>query len=406
MNDANVLRVSERVHWIGVQDPDLLTFDVVMETRFGTTYNSYFIDAPAKTIVDATKEKFWDEYLAKISKLTRPEEIKYIIVNHTEPDHSGNIRNLLRLAKDATVVGSGTAMRYLRDLIGEDFRHMVVRNDEELDLGDGMKLRFLSAPNLHWPDTMYTWFEADQILFTCDSFGAHFAHEAMFDDQVGDYSESLKYYFDVILKPYSSSYLKAIDKVRALDVHMICPGHGPILRSNWMQVVDTTEQWCKQYLSMPDKKHVFIPYVSAYDKTGTIARFIAQGIRECGDFEVELVDIEHSSLGSLEEKVSLASAIIVGSPTINQNILLPIYKLFAVINPVRDRYKLAGGFGSYGWSGEGAKLIKDALTNLKLDYLGEGVFLKFSLDADKEQECLEYGRSLGRRLTEISAKQT
>lgn len=397
MSDSQVLNINDKVKWIGVQDKDIVTFDVVMETLNGTTYNSYFIDAEAKTIVDGTKEKFWGEYLESIRAVTDPASIRYIIVNHTEPDHSGNIKNLLRIAPNATVVGSGTAMRYLRDLMGEEFNHLVVKNGNTLDLGD-RTLRFISAPNLHWPDTMYTYLEEDKLLFTCDSFGAHFSHEAMFDDLVGDYSESLKYYFDVILKPYSKSYLKAIEKVDELEINAICPGHGPILRSSWKEVVETTREWCTEYLKRPERKRIFIAYVSAYENTGHIAESIAMGVKEAGDFDVDMLNIEHASIGEMEEHVSRSSAIIVGSPTMNQNILLPIYKLFAVINPVRDRYKVAGGFGSYGWSGEGARLIKDNLINLKLDFIGEGVFVKFSPDEDSAKLCVDYGRAIGEKL--------
>jgi len=397
MQDINVIDITESTKWIGVLDYDIVTFDVVMETEYGTTYNSYFIDAEKKTIIDTVKERFWENYLEKIKSLTDPIDIEYIIVSHTEPDHSGNLKNLLSVAPNATVVGSGNAIRYLKDMIGPDFPYMIIKDGQTLDLGD-KSLQFIGAPNLHWPDTIYTYLQEDKLLFTCDSFGSHFCHEEMFDDIVGDIDDAFKYYFDVILRPFSKFMLKAIEKIRPLEINMICPGHGPILRSNWKKYVDLSEKYAEEAMQIREKHRVFIPYVSAYHKTGIIAEKIAEGIKKAGDIEVDVQDIEKMPIGELDEKIARSSAIIVGSPTINQNILLPIYKLFAVINPLRDKRKLTGAFGSYGWSGENKKMIESNLNNLKLNYFGDGIFVKFTPNGDEIKQCLEYGEEFGKAL--------
>ncbi len=397
MSDKNVLSVKDDVKWIGVLDYDIVTFDVVMETKYGTTYNSYFIDAEKKTIIDATKEKFWDVYLEKIKAVVDPSEIEYIIVNHTEPDHSGNLRKLLEIAPKAKVVGTRNAIRYLNDIIGPGFPHMIVKDGDTLDLGN-KTIRFIGAPNLHWPDTMYSYLEDDKVLFTCDSFGCHFADDKMFDDEVGYFDYAFRYYFDVIIKPFSKFMLKAIEKIEQLDIDVIATGHGPILRSDWRKYVELTKQWSEEFLSKPKKNRVFIPYVSAYHKTGVIAEKIAEGLKAAGDIEVDLVDVETTPLGEIDEKLTLARGIIVGSPVINQNILLPIYKVFALINPYRDKGKLAGAFGSYGWSGENKKLIESNLVNLKLKFFGEGVFMKFTPDSEQLEECVQYGKAFGEEL--------
>ena len=397
MQDINVIDITESTKWIGALDYDIVTFDVVMETEYGTTYNSYFIDAEKKTIIDTVKERFWENYLEKIKSLTDPIDIEYIIVSHTEPDHSGNLKNLLSVAPNATVVGSGNAIRYLKDMIGPDFPYMIIKDGQTLDLGD-KSLQFIGAPNLHWPDTIYTYLQEDKLLFTCDSFGSHFCHEEMFDDIVGDIDDAFKYYFDVILRPFSKFMLKAIEKIRPLEINMICPGHGPILRSNWKKYVDLSEKYAEEAMQIREKHRVFIPYVSAYHKTGIIAEKIAEGIKKAGDIEVDVQDIEKMPIGELDEKIARSSAIIVGSPTINQNILLPIYKLFAVINPLRDKRKLTGAFGSYGWSGENKKMIESNLNNLKLNYFGDGIFVKFTPNGDEIKQCLEYGEEFGKAL--------
>ena len=395
--DLQVLEVTPDVQWIGVLDRDIVTFDVVMETEFGTTYNSYFINAEKKAIVETTKEKFWDTYIEKIKSLVDPAEIEYIILNHTEPDHSGNLFNLLKLAPNATVVGSGNAIRYLEDIFEPGFKYLKVKDGDSLSLGN-KTLNFISAPNLHWPDTIYTYLKEDKVLFSCDSFGSHYCHEAMYDDQVGDFSDSFKYYFDVILKPFSKFMIKAIEKIRPLDITAICTGHGPILRSDWKKWVDISEKYALEALDFPEENRVFIPYVSAYHKTGAIAESIAAGIQKVEGMIVEICDIETTPLGELDAMMAKCKAVIVGCPTINQNVLLPVYKLFAVINPIRDKKKLAGGFGSYGWSGEGEKIIQTNLKNLKLEYFEVGVFVKFSPSGEDLKHAEDYGESFANKL--------
>ena len=192
LNNQHVLQINKNISWIGVLDHDLVTFDIVMETKYGTTYNSYFIDAGKKAVIDTVKEKFWPEYKEKLLALTNPQDLEYIICNHTEPDHSGSLKHLLELAPNATVVGSGQALAYLGEMMGKPFKSQRVKDGDIIDLGT-KKLRIIGAPNLHWPDSIYTYVEEDKLLFTCDSFGAHFADEKMMDDLVEDYSEAFDY---------------------------------------------------------------------------------------------------------------------------------------------------------------------------------------------------------------------
>lgn len=395
--DTQVLDINEDVKWIGILDYDIVTFDVVMETEFGTTYNSYFINAEKKAIVETSKEKFWDTYLEKIKQVTDPSEIEYIILNHTEPDHSGNLGRLLEIAPNAKVVASRIAINYLKDFLGKNFNHIIAKDGDTLDLGN-KTLRFISAPNLHWPDSMYTYLEEDKLLFTCDSFGCHYCHHKMYDDQVGEFDDAFKYYFDVILKPFSKFMLKAIEKIRPLEINGILTGHGPLLLTQWRKWVDVSEKYAREALEQPEKPHVFIPYVSAYQNTGKIAEKIAEGIMSTGNIEVEVADIETMPLGDIDERIARSKGIIVGCPTINQNILLPVYRMFALISPIRDKGKIAGAFGSYGWSGEAPKIINSALQNLKLDVVGEGVFVKFTPHGNEFEQAIQYGKEIGQRI--------
>ncbi len=391
MNNTKTVQVSEDVNWIGVLDHEIVTFDIVMETKYGTTYNSYFIEAEKKAVIETVKERYWPEFKKKLVSLTDPSEIEYIVFNHTEPDHSGSLKYLLEIAPNATVVGSGQALTYLGEMVERPFKSMKVRDGDIIDLGN-KKLRVIGAPNLHWPDTIYTYLEEEGLLFTCDSFGAHYADELMFDDLIGDYSDAFDYYFDVILKPFSKFMLKAIEKIKTLPVDMICPGHGPILRSGWKEKIDRSMKLATKYLEETRKgNRVLVAYISAYGYTGEMARQVAKGLMKTGNVEVDLLDIENILLGELEEHVVKADGIIVGSPTINQNTLLPVYKLFSVINPIRDKGKPAAAFGSFGWSGEAVKLIEDHLRNLKLKIVGEGQTARFLPNSQEADRLISFG---------------
>jgi NADH oxidase (H2O-forming) len=399
MKDSKILDVTADVKWIGILDPDIVTFDIVMETKYGTTYNSYFIQAEKKAIIETVKAKFSDTYLAKIEQVTNISDIQYIILDHTEPDHSGALKMLIELAPDVTVVGSGQALNYLQDIIGKPFKSLKVKDGDTLSLGN-KTLKFIGAPNLHWPDSIYTYLVEDKLLFTCDSFGAHYCDEAMFDDLVGNYDDAFSYYFDVILRPFSKFMLKAVEKIRPLEISMICPGHGPILRSKWSEVIDKTEAMAREFLEMNAERtnNVLITYVSAYGYTKEMAEKIKEGILLAGDLNVDIVDIENVLLGDLDQKMTRSNAVIIGSPTINQNTLLPVYRLFAVINPIRDRGKLAAAFGSYGWSGEAIKIIEANLRALKLNVVQEGLATKFFPHNDVASDYVEFGKKFGTQL--------
>ncbi|MBE0677274.1 MAG: FprA family A-type flavoprotein [Bacteroidales bacterium] len=404
--DSNILDLTPEVKWIGVLDPDIRTFDIVMHTEHGTTYNSYFINAAKKTIVETAKEKFSDTYLKKLRRVTDPADIAYIVLDHTEPDHSGAMRQLLDLAPSAVVVGSGNAIRYLSDIVNRPFKSLVVKDGDTLDLGN-KTLKFIAAPNLHWPDSIYTYLVEDKILFTCDSFGAHYCSEEMFDDLAGDYSEDFRYYFDVILKPYSKFMIRAIEKIRPLDISMIATGHGPILRKGWKKIVDDTHELASSYLKLTGgsgEKRLLITYVSAYGYTKEMAELIARGASEVENVIIEVMDIETAGIGEIDSRLTISDGIIVGSPTINQNTLLPVYKLMAMVSPLRDKGKLAGSFGSYGWSGEAPALIAEMLRNLRLRFFEEPAAYKFLPESDKEKPLIDYGGRFARELVSQKAE--
>lgn len=389
MKNSEVKNIAPGVDWVGILDFDIVTFDVVMETKYGTTYNSYLVRGSEKTaLVETAKVTFWDEYLEKIKSLVDPAAIDYLVLNHTEPDHSGSLVKLLEICPKATVIASGTALRYLADIVNKPFPQQAVKDGDSLDLG-GKTLRFISAPNLHWPDSMYTYLPEDKVLFTCDSFGAHYADKGVFDDAVGNYDDAFKYYYWAILRPFSRFFLKAIEKVEALDIAAICPGHGPILRKDWKKYVTLSKQWSEAFIKFPLTNRVMVAYVSAYGYTGALAEKIADGIRSAG-LDVDLCNVEKMDAGEISAHMEQASAYLFGSSTINQNALPPIYTCFALLSPLRDRGKLAGGFGSYGWSGEARDVIEGNIKTCKLSFV-ENYFVKFRPSEEELKGAFDFG---------------
>lgn len=392
------------VSWIGIQDYDLRHFDIVMETRFGTTYNSYFIQADKPAVIETAKVGFWSDYLTKLESVCNPADIAYIVMDHTEPDHSGCLKNLLALAPNAVVVGSGQALSYLQEIMGIPFNSLKVKDGDTLSLGN-KTLRFIAAPNLHWPDSIYTFLEEDGILFTCDSFGAHYCFDGVFDDEIDYHTEAFDYYFDVILKPFSRFMLKAIEKIEPLPVRMIATGHGPVLRKNWKRWVERSQMLSQEYLKITGtpEKNLLILYVSAYGYTGEMARHIAKGAASVEGIRVECIDIEHTPSEVIDNALARSQGVVIGSPTINQNTLLPVYKAFSLMNPIRDRGKVAGAFGSYGWSGEAAQIIEANLKALKFKLKSAPLIEKFNPTEEKSEKFYAFGRELATQMEGNSA---
>ncbi|MDR2971598.1 MAG: FprA family A-type flavoprotein [Bacteroidales bacterium] len=394
--DTNVLRISNTVQWIGVLDKAIRTFDIIMETQYGTTYNSYFINADKKAVVEVVKEQFFQVFEAKLRQVCNPKELAYIFINHTEPDHSGGLKKLLEIAPFATVVASNSAIMNLKEQLNIPFPYIIAQDGYITDLGN-KKIATISAPNLHWPDSIYSYLQEDKILFSCDSFGAHFCHESMYNDQVGNYDAAFLYYFDVILKPFSKFFLKAIDKISSLPIDAICTGHGPLLTSNPMEIVKKTKKMCEEYLNnYPKKNRILIAYVSAYGFTKKIAEKLKEGVEKIPNVTVDICDIEKMDFETLGEKIALADAYLLGTPTINQNMLPQLYYAFALMTPLREKGKLAAAFGAYGWSGEAKQCLITNIDNLKLNRYCDSMFIKFAPSQAEVDNIIKFGENFAK----------
>ncbi len=393
------LKLKEGITWIGALDPDLEAFDIIMYTEFGTTYNSYVVKGSDKiAVIETVKEEFYEDYLEKLREVIEPEDIDYIIVNHTEPDHVGSAARLLDLATQAEFIGSKTAIRFLKQIVNKPFKHTIVDEGDELSLGD-KTLQFISAPFLHWPDTIYTYVKEDKVLFTCDSFGAHYCFDDVLYSKVEnhkDYEKALKYYFDMIMGPFKSHMLKAISKIEPLEIDMICTGHGPVLDKEPMKVVEKCQVWSTE--SNPNQSTtVIMPYVSSYGYTAKIAQEIKNGIESVGGIQVELFDMEHEDKDEVLSKLRWADGILFGSPTINSDTLPPIWELLIRLSPLIHGRKQASAFGSYGWSGEAIGIIESRLKQLRMK-VTPGLKILFRPNETELKQAFDFGVDFASKL--------
>lgn len=393
------LQLKKDLYWAGILDKNLRVFDIIMMTEFGTTYNSYILKCGDKNVLfETAKAKFCDEYEEALSEKLNIENIDYIVVDHTEPDHAGSIVNIIEKCPQAKIIATPTAIGFLKQIVNRDFYSIPVNNEDELRIGD-KTLRFYSLPNLHWPDSMYTYIVEDKVLVTCDSFGSHYAHEGILRSTVTDeegYMRATKYYFDNILGPFKQPYLtNALEVVKSLEIDMICPGHGPVLDSHIEELIGIYEQWCE--IPTNEKTTVVIPYVSAYGYTGQLAEKIAEGIRESGDIDVKIYDMVTADASVVLGEIAGADGFLLGTPTILGEALKPIWDLTTSLFAPVHGGKLAGAFGSYGWSGEGVPHLTERLKQLQMRVV-DGFQVRFK-PSDKEfLEAFEFGYCFGEKL--------
>lgn len=398
------LKLQEGLYWTGILDPQLRVFDIIMNTEYGTTYNSYLIKGSEKTaLFETAKAKFMDEYLDKLTSLIDVKDIDYIIVDHTEPDHAGSAEKLIQLNPAIKLVGTATAISFMKEICNTEFASIIVKEGDCLSLGD-KTLRFIAAPNLHWPDSMYTYVEEDKVLFTCDSFGAHYSLDQVLSSKITDqeaYMSALRYYYDNIIGPFKPYVLKAIDKIADLDIDMVCPGHGPVLDDDPWKIINIYKDWSTE-VNPNTKKTVVIPYVAAYGYTEILANKITEGIKASGDIEVKLFDMVTSDQAEVLGEIYWADGILLGTPTILGEALKPIWDLTTSIFPVLHGGKIASAFGSYGWSGEGVPHIMQRLVQLRMKVFGEGLRVRFKPSEKQLAEAYEFGYNFGRSVLEGS----
>ncbi len=384
--------IKPNVYWTGALHPDLRIFDIIMQTKNGTTYNSYLIRDDKVAVIDTVKEKYSEPYLDHLAGLTPLEQIDYIIVQHTEPDHSGSLDALLKAAPNATVVCSKGAVKYVQNTLNRDVDLKPVKNGETLSLGE-KELQFVVQPNVHWPDTMMTYLSSDNILFPCDVFGAHFCDSLMFNDDITrDFWPDFKYYFDMIMRPFKKNVRSALEKIEPLAIDMIAPSHGPVLREHPHKYIEAYQEWAAP-LPENNPRKICLYFTAAHGSTAKMAEAIAEGIREAGA-ETELFDALELKIPDHFDRLEQADAILFGSPTINNDAAKPVWDIINSMTTLDTKGKIVGSFGSFGWSGEAVPFMDERLKNLKFKVPFEGLKVNLVPSLDDLAACREFGADI------------
>ena len=388
------MRIKESLYWVGVLNPSLRCFDFI-PTRFGTTYNSYLITAERPALVDGVLRKFSDLHLRKIRDIIPTEKLEYLVVNHTEPDHSSGVGAILDAAPQITVVGTATAIDFLKQILNRDFRSRAVDDGETLDLGN-RHTRFIRAPFWHWPDTMFTYLVEDRVLLPCDGFGSHFCDERMFDDQVGKFEEEFYDYYNHIMRAFAPKIIDGLNCLKGLPIDVIGPSHGPILRTNPQSYIERYRQWATPVED--PRRRVVVFFASIYGNTRKIALAVAEGVGEAAD--VEMLDAFELDPERARDAIERAHGIVFGSVTLNGDAAPAIWNLLTLLKTIDLRGKKSAAFGSYGWSGEALSLIQDRLKGLRIPVVESDLRFRFTPTADDLARSRAFGREFATKLAE------
>jgi flavorubredoxin len=389
-----IMKLKEGIYYVGAQNPALRVFDIIMQTEFGTTYNAYIARGSEKTaLIETAHHRFFDWYLRNVEAVAPLSEIDYVVLNHTEPDHSGSLEKLLALNPSLTVVGSMAGVKYAEKIANRSFTAKIVKDGDVLDLG-GKTLRFINAPFLHWPDSMFTYIPEDKILFSCDFLGAHYCEPQILDKNIvypDGYARAFEYYYNAIFGPFKAYVLKGLEKIEGLEIDMLAPSHGPVLTDGVESAKAKYKAWSEAGLAKNPTKKVLILYVSAYGYTRKMAKTIAAALKD-EKAEIELLDAITVPATEIGAKLNADDVLFIGSPTINRDALAPIWNALSMLDAIGAKGKPAGVFGSYGWSGEAVGALIARLNGLKLTVLGEGVRANFKPDASELEAVAAYAK--------------
>jgi len=379
------------VYWVGVEDWNRRIFDALIPLPMGTSYNAYLVVGKERiALVDTVQNNFADEMLQKIGKVVDPEKIDYLVMNHAEPDHAGAIPRVMAVAKNAklvvTKIGVDMAQVFY-DVLPD--RTIIVKEGDTLDLG-AKTLRFIDAPWLHWPETMFTYCLEDKVLFPCDFFGAHMAKSKLYDDEVGDIvlPEAKRYYAEIMM-PFPVAIQRALDKVKNLELKMIAPSHGPIYR-NPKRILDAYEKWARG----PLLSKAVVIYVTMWGATETLEKAIVKSISSEGvetvPYNLLVADISHVMRDLVD-----ASAIVMGAPTVLNGAHPLAIMMTEIIRAIKPRAKLVALFGSYGWGRGAVKMMTD-----RLQQSGFEIIETLEVRGPPKKEDLEKAVNLGKHVAQ------
>ncbi len=387
-------QITNRVSWVGKVDWELKSFHGdELSTSHGSSYNSYLIRDKKVALIDTVWLPYDREFVSRLKKEIDLKSIDYIIMNHNEVDHSGALPELMREIPDTPIYCTKKGEAILRGHYHQNWNFVNVKTGDTLELGD-TTLTFIEATMLHWPDTMFTYMSGDNILFSNDGFGQHFASESLFNDCVDQnlmIREAEKYYVN-ILNLYSPMAMKKIKQIldMNLTINMICPSHGVIWKENPMQIVEKYQQWANAY----QENQITLVYDTMWQSTRLMAQAIAEGIEaEDPTVTVKILNAAKDDKNDILTEIFRSKAILVGSPTINYGISFAIAGLLEMVHGLKFKKKKAAAFGSYGWSGEAVKQISEKLQGCGFEIVNDGLKTLWVPDCDALNECREYGKN-------------
>ena len=385
-------------------DWDRDRFDIEFGLQNGTTYNSYLIRGEKIALVDTSHEKFRQLYFDSLNGLINPQEIDYLIISHTEPDHSGLVKDLLQLAPNITVVGSKVAIQFLENLVHHPFQRQLVKNGDQLDLGNGHILEFVNAPNLHWPDTIFTYDHGSGILFTCDAFGMHYCSDDLYDEQLSAIEPDYRFYYECLMAPNARSVLAAMKRMEPLgNINLVANGHGPVLKHNVTELLTRYRDWSQAQTKA--EKTVAVFYVSDYGYSDRLCQSIAKGITKTG-LAVETLDLKSADPQEVKELASSAVGIIIGTPPVSginaQEITGNLGTILASVNPKQ----YLGMFESQGGDDESILPLFNKFREVGLTKAFDPIRSAETPNESLYQRCEEAGTDMGQLLTqEVKVKQ-
>lgn len=386
------MKVKDGINWVGAVDWSVRDFHGYL-TQKGTTYNAFLVMDEKIALFDTVKKSFKGDLLHNIYKVIDPRKIDYLIVNHVEPDHSGALPEMMEVIKPDKVFCSARGKKALIDHYHrEDWPYEVVGTGAEISLGK-RKVMFIETRMLHWPDSMFSYLKEDALLISSDAFGQHWATSERFNDEV-DASELMfhaaKYYANILL-PYSPLVQKLVRDVQKMDlkIDMIAPDHGLIWRDNPVNIVGAYDRWSRQ----TPKHKALIVYDTMWHSTETMAKAISDGLIESG-VSTKVMDLAVDHRSDVITELLDAKAIILGSSTLNNNMLPRMADMLCYMKGLRPANKIGAAFGSYGWSGEAVKLMNSALEDMKIKVLDPGIRLQYVPDHVGLGKCVELGRKI------------
>ena len=388
--------LKEGVNWVGVVDWNLRDFHGFI-TRRGSTYNAYLISDEKVALIDTVKSMFSNELIEHISELTSLEKIDYIIVNHVEMDHSSSLPVIAKLAKNAKIISSQRGKDALIKHYGADFNVVeTVKTGDELKLGK-RTLRFLEAPMLHWPDSMFTYIVEDKILMPNDAFGQHLASSGRFDDEVDECAlmEEAKTYYANILMPFAPLITRKIQEVvqMGIPIDIIAPSHGVIWRKNPSKIINAYLNWSS---GAAEQKAVVV-FDTMWGSTDKMARAIADGITS-GGVEVKLLKLRATDNSDVVTEILDAKAVVVGSPTLNNQMFPTLGSFLTYITGLKPKGKVWGFFGSYGWGGGAVRDMVEMAKKAGFEVLEPSVDVKYVPDKEDLKKCFDFGQKIAQKI--------